>query len=332
MRTFTLAVVFGAISGVLALHGCGIDVTGYADQAEAGVTPRGDADTAAETGTSSGTGEGGALTDAPSFSDAPAETGPACSCPDAPTGWELVAYADDRSAGCGAGLRTDERVTAPNAGGDSCSCDCQITASPSCNKGIFTSVKDSNGPSGPAQCNDPGTDHDAADGACQKENKTLVDHRRAVPPPPSGAGSCAAPGIQHPEKVTSTPVRVCAAATAGACVCDQPSPFRTCVRQAGDRTCPTGYTKKLSVGTAAGVTCGACGCTTKFTCSGTINYYNDDKCQSLAEAIDDQSCQKETANSFNSFKWVGKVNSTCTSQGASAPTPALADTETICCL
>lgn len=317
MRTF--AVVLGSISALVLLHGCGLDVTGYADQAEAGiVTPQIDADIT-ESGTSSGTGnEGGTLVD----------TSPTCSCATPPSGWELVAYANDRNTACGTGLKTDERVTGPTAGADACSCDCQVKTTPSCNKGNFTSKRDS---SGTAKCDDAASVTDANDGNCQRLSATLANHRQAVPPPPSGPGTCDAPAVQHPDKVTSAQVRVCAAKTSASCVCNPNGSFRTCVRKDGDQTCPTGYPSKHSVGTAAGVTCTACGCNVTATCSGTITFYSDQNCQTAVEVIDDKSCQTETANSFSSLKWTGTPNATCNLTSASTPTGSLASPETICC-
>jgi hypothetical protein len=313
--------------GVLAAGlagGCALDLVGTASllpgESDAGPTP--DA--------------GRSVADAPA--DAPADTadaawptGPAtCTCGlSAASGFTLVAYAADRSAGCPSDMTQFDLVTGPTAGPGACACGaCAVTATPSCSMGSFASDFDTS--TSPA-CGTRAISHPCNNGACTPVPGTYGQHGRAVPPPPTGPGACTAPGVANQAAAQSAPVRACAE-SATRCACDPAlSPaFHACMRAPGDVACPAQAPNKHLVGAGAAVTCGACGCTLAATCGGSITFYSDTNCTTSLFTITDTACTLEGTGTYSSYLWQGKTSTSCT-LGPSAATAGLTAPSTICC-
>ena len=213
--------------------GCGLDQTGTGPATSAAIDDAG------------APGDAGGLVDAavaPPIGDAAwPTTGPTgCACGlTVPAGFTEVAYEDGRAAACPSDMTAFDLVTGPTAGAGACTCAaCVVTAMPSCASGDFSSDFDQNSSSN-ATCDTPAISHRCNDGACTAANGTYGEHGRAVPPPPSGTGTCAARGVANAGAVQWLPARACAE-TATRCACD-PSlapAFHACLRAPGDVACP----------------------------------------------------------------------------------------------
>lgn len=324
------ALVATVLVGMIAA-GCGLDVVGVASIAADGGVMGPDGSTATRDA-------------APPEPDGEADTGtvtppppppPGCECGlTVPEGWGLVAFAEDRSAGCAAGLEVVDRVTRPSAGPSACTCAaCEIATRPSCNSGNFSA---SHNFGGTGVCNQTGNPRVTNGGNCQNYNGDVADFGRLVPPAPTGPSSCTAAGVANQSAAQAQPARVCAQVTASAgCACDPKlaPAYKACLRARGDQACPAAAPNKTLVGTSSVVACGPCPCdVTGATCSGSCTYFANQNCQGgTLSTLDSATCKAWGGGSYASYRWTGTANVTCAAGAPPAGTASLAGTETICC-
>jgi hypothetical protein len=266
-----------------------------------------------------------------------------------PSGWNVVAYAQDGSAQCPTGFMTNAATfeEGPTASASACTCSgCAITTQPTClagQVGIHYDV-------GVGGCNlsynalqNPGT----PGGACGTDNYHSmilgIWHTEFDPPPPSGA-ACDAPSASHKDQITfASTDRVCSADSLTAAGCNAttcspsvPSPFAACIAQAGDVACPAGpFGVKHLVGSDVVFDCAPCGCSVSATCSGTVTYFTDGACTmgAMTMQADGQCHGIPNGGTFGSYEYAASPSGVTCNQG---PAPAasnlsLTGTETICC-
>jgi hypothetical protein len=323
----------GALSRVafalaLGVAACGIDAIGTAlpgDPTAPPPPPASDAD--------GGGGPGDGAPSPPETGDASFPVGPpGCACGlTATAGWTEVAYAGDRASACAGDLTAIDLVANPSAPPSACACGaCVPGAIPSCNQNSFSSDFDANAVT--PTCDSHGLSHPSNNGMCTAVTGTYQQHGRAVPPAPSGAGTCTAPGVAAAGPLADD-VRVCAP-TGSSCACDPglAPGYLTCLRAAGDVPCPAGLANRHVVASQARVTCADCGCTLAAKCHGSLTFYSDPACAASLFTINDTSCGPEGGGTYGSLKWQGTTETACT-LGASSPTAALdaATASTICC-
>jgi hypothetical protein len=107
--------------------------------------------------------------------------------------------------------------------------------------------------------------------------------------------------------------------------------FTECIRADGDIDCPPAFSTKHVVGDAAGLACGACGCTVEATCEGSIEFYTDMTCTAgkLAFAVDGSCQAANTDVAYLRYKYIGVASAKCAPEAPAAA--SFAPAQTICC-
>lgn len=210
-----------------------------------------------------------------------AATGFVCA-PAIPSGWKSVAFSPTSRPSCPSGYTPVDIVSVSSAAFN-CTCNCTLTAPPSCTQGTIGIASKGSDPC-PASTT---FSLNANGGECgaislNTEKGGLVD----IDSLPATQGSCSAnvnSTIQPP-----SPGRACLApavgagcAGGGACVASPQAPLVSCIAHDGALTCPSGYSKHFSVGTSAQDTrsCAPCSCGATATCTNPkLTLYTDSVC------------------------------------------------------
>jgi hypothetical protein len=256
-------------------------------------------------------------------------TGVPCACGPTPpdASFTPVAFADDTSAACPAGLASRDLQADPVAAASACGCStCALTTQPDCTSGTWSTVDDT--AAMPGVCTKaPGMPHQVNGGACLVRTATLSAYAQAQGPAPVG-GACDAPGAPTGTDIETTPVRVCEA-TPGACACGALAPFAACLQAAGDVACPPAAPHKHLVGTIPLASCTACPCT--IACAGTGTFYADAACAMARASVSSTACTATGGGVYQSTRWMG-APATCSAGTAPPPVGAtFKDAATICC-
>lgn len=316
MRWLALVTLTGG-AALTALHGCGLDVVGYADTLDRdGSLP-----------------VDGALvspSDAAAIDDA-RQDAPSCTCErNVPDGFAVVAVGEQATP-CPAGFSTEDRLSDPTPDGATCTCDgsCTITTPPTCAATQWRTTKDDNLGSGTCDVLSAWYSAGPSPGSCVNESGNLARHSQVLPPTLQG-GLCTAAGVPNAAAVKTTPIRICQPSPTS-CTCDLPS-FDTCFAAAGDVACPPQAPKKRLVGSKVDVTCGACGCTVGGSCFATVERFKNDDCDGSLGTVNSLSCQSQANASFRSYRYQAEPRTTCATTG---PAPngvvTLEDIQTVCC-
>ncbi|HEX8795092.1 MAG TPA: hypothetical protein VF765_29295 [Polyangiaceae bacterium] len=276
-----------------------------------------------------GEGEAGASCTAPGWGCVPA----------VPQGWayELVDQTD--TAGCAAGLTTNEVVAAASGSPASCTCTCGVGQEPSCTYGTLT------GSIGSMGCGEGTASYDAT-GKCVTPGGVSPVYLQAAPMTPSG-GSCAASVGKSVPLMQETKWRTCGysgpfdgGCPAGEVCAPVASGLSSCVAVAGNVQCPASYPSSSTVGTGVSDTrsCGVCTCAapTGVGCSGeTLTFYADTGCTSAVETVPiDFSCQQLAGSTYNSYAYAATPGESCGSvaqQPAATGGVSLTGATTLCC-
>lgn len=317
----------GAIT-MLALHGCGLSVTGAVAELDGG----GDATVAWPDPSG-----GGPVVSDVGGAHVPIDAGPACSSDacgfDVPPGWSLVLFARSVATPCPTGFVTESVVTNVAAGPDACTCSsssCILTSTPRCDEGTVGTKLDSG--STPT-CGQTGASITLNGGNCTRLQARLGRHASINAPLPQGTGACTAAAIPNPAAMTSTAAHVCTSAScADVCGAPRAPGLERCLIAAGDQACPADVPNKTVIGTKASLTCDNCAsCTvTATSCSGTISFYSDDACNNVLRTFTANVCA-DGDTAFQSYKWTGTTNVTCNPSGPPAPKVELEEQRTVCC-
>jgi len=256
----------------------------------------------------------------------------------APQGFQPVLFAADRNTPCPNGTTSFDMVANPgDAGAGACTCDCNVTAQPTCVPQTLVHNLDTNAPNNPL-CTTAGGTWLLVDGGCNNSGPHPLTSHWSVPPGSVvDAGKCTGTAAANPSAVPSTPSRMCMDATCTT-ACAPAVGFSECFQATGDVPCPSGLTKR-SVGTAIAVTCGscsACAVSADGGCQGTLSLYSDTACATLLEApigVDGGCVTNAAANqTINSYQYSASlVGLTCTPGTSSATSVSLNQPQTICC-
>jgi hypothetical protein len=232
---------------------------------------------------------------------------------------------------CPAGFATSTYLESPVPAADACGCgDCQM-AGTTCTTGMLTSGFDN---AGTALCNQAGSTIDANGGNCSNTNLSVSAHAR-IDPPLAVPGTCTASSKAAPEKVASTPRKICTLA-AGDCtdpLCSARAPLRACMMKEGDVECPPEAPDKHLIANDFDVACGACTCTASATCGGSFAFYADNGCSGAAGlTLQAGVCAAATNTSYSSYKWTGTVaTQKCTDLTPPTASVTLKTPKTVCC-
>jgi hypothetical protein len=319
-------------------------------EADGGPAPGDDGSPSDSTSSSSDvTGDGGSDAvsgDGGSHADAAGNGDAGCTCIVAAggTGWSVVAFDPVSRSSCPAGYASpsDVIVDPTSLGPSTCTCVCDITSSPSCVSGLAQLTYGSGG-----TCTTSAGGYDVADGGCVATTLPFAAEDHQVTPPPPSGGSCTSMVTEMPPSPGGGLGKMCTAtSTTGGCgtgkVCapGTNSLFLVCVAHAGDITCPSGYTKKHSVGTGiTGGGCGTCSCVPpSATCSGaTFTVFADSQCaSSIATVPADGVCHAVTGggDAGTSYQYSATTtNVACTPPTQPQPTgnSTLTNLTTVCC-
>jgi len=169
------------------------------------------------------------------------------------------------------------------------------------------------------------------DGGCTSIGSNLGSGSFDMSMAPLSPTNACTNGVQTPAQATTPPGRLCT--LAGCSACPTVAGFALCYATNGDVGCPSGMTKH-SVGTDAGLSCGACTtCSSTAKCKGTVELYEDNHCgSSLATLQVDGTCQAFSLNKpIDSVKYAPSIDlGTCT-PGTSTPTVTVSGQTTVCC-
>jgi hypothetical protein len=293
-------------------------------------------------GSPSDAGGGTSDADADAAEDADAmvvEAGPAI--------WTRVAFAPSVQGSCPAGFSSSPTAvvfdtTHATAGANTCTCDCSLTAPPSCVTGSVTGTYSIFGSS----CGTTSQPLSNTTGGCDTAGVPTTPLPRTLSvawnPLPATGGSCAAIPGSHPDRVTFTSHGTTCAAEADAGDAGLPSPYLDCIASPGTFPCPAGPLSVAHyVGTGAEVSCaGTCGCTVSGTCSGAqVTYYQGSACATSAGSTfvmpADGTCHALNGGNttYGSYIYSATVQSpACSATGTPTATiTGLAAGQTICC-
>jgi hypothetical protein len=332
MRTCVVVLATGGIT-MLALHGCGLVVTGAAS----GIEPDGTDAAASWPDASGGEPAEGRVDGGDEPSEATDAAADACSSDacgfDVPAGWSLVLFARSAATQCPAGFVTESAVTNAAAAAGACTCSpssCTVTSTPSCDDGVVATKLDS---AAAPTCNQSGINLDLNEGKCTKLNASLGKHASIAAPSPKGTGACKAAAVPNPAAVTATEVRVCTSDSCATVCGEAPaSGLERCLIASGDQACPADAPKKTVIGTKASLACGDCAtCAVTASCSGTISFYSDESCNSVLRTFTSNVCA-DGDTPVRSFKWTGAAKDvSCVPSGPPAPKVDLEEQRTVCC-
>jgi hypothetical protein len=283
--------------------------------------------------------EGGDATADAVEGDAMPEAGP-------PT-WTRVAFAASTQGSCPPGFASSPTAvvfdtTHATVGANACTCDCSLTAPPSCVTGSITGTYSLFGTTCATTSPPLGNTTPGACGTAGAPTTALPRINvlwNALPPT---GGTCAATLGAHPAQVTFTSHGTACAAEADAGDAGLPSPFLDCIASPGNLACPPGPLPVAHyVGTGAEVSCsGTCGCTASATCTGgQVTYYQDSVCGTSSGSTfvmpADGTCHQLNggSNNYGSYVYSATVqNPVCGSSGTPTATlTGLAAEQTICC-
>jgi hypothetical protein len=271
-----------------------------------------------------------------------------------PAGWSIVSYEMNGHDACGAGFGSPANVVeGPSAATTGCACGgCTVTDPGSCTTGDFTAAIDG---AVVGSCSAAPLTLKGGGGLCTKlaqNYKTAAGSKVKVTAAPwQGPGACT-PAQPTPPAVTlagqgetctlaTTPGGGCA--NGGACAPAATGSFAVCIAQAGDATCPSGFSHKHAVGSAVsdGRSCGTCSCSVTATCTTPQEtLFTADACtttgKDVATPVDaDGQCDAlndGAGQQYSAYTYTALTNATCLgSGGALTGTLSLSVPQTICC-
>lgn len=329
-------------AGVASLAACGLEIGGTLGGADADLADGGAGDGPAQLDGALDT----AAMDVTSVPDAVDEPGPPLPCttpPGAcvgavPGGWTLVAYETSRAKGCPANFTQQDVVGGPQAQAGACDCGCNVTKQPVCDVGSIPFKVTG------ANCGSAGVTANVNGPNCTNLGAaTIADHVQGAPIPPSG-GTCTAPTITDPNKVTVTPARQCVAPNEckeDVCNGVVPSGFSACISRSGAQTCPLGWNanQPIVIGTGVDLACTGCTCQVNqtSTCTGaTMALFNNNNCSGnpVSTLTVDGNCNvpASVGSSVDHFKYQATLNTVCQATGAKTPTTLdVTGKLTVCC-
>ena len=271
-------------------------------------------------------------------------------CVALPEAWNLVAFGQE-GAECpvnfGAGV---DVVTEATLGPNACTCDCNMTAQPTCPSEGTTIAQSVNLDPGAAACP---TNVGTLSGGCTTDGflgpfTENANKRQYTPTPAAMAGgACNATNKKDPSKLAVKKARVCAATVVPKCgekICPPIidfAPFKACVAAPGDNACPADLPTKTLISTTADFVCnGNCGCSVDGNCNngGFLRFYDSLDCTGAAGVTFpvNSNCflTNQTGGPFKSHRY--SPNSPqgvfCKKTGSTTPsTVQLTDTSTVCC-
>jgi hypothetical protein len=274
--------------------------------------------------------------------DPACRTGFVCA-PPVPSGWKSVAFSPTSKVNCPNGYMTVDVVSVTSTS-VTCSCNCALTAQPSCTQGTI-SVATNN----MALCPNgtPLPPLEAKGGECtpwpfitSKNDQVKIDLL------PVSQGSCSSKVA-----VSMAPTslgRACIASEigagctgGGACVAIPQAPLASCIVHDGAQTCPSGYPKHYDVGTRVQSipTCSSCSCSATATCSSPkLTLYTDTLCSAGALELPVTGVcapvNDKGGNQYASYQYKATMsNPGCQKKQDTAPTGSLklAEERTVCC-
>ena len=317
-----------AFAAFAATAGCGLGLDGLGSglASDAGSEPTGDA----------GSGSDGAVMgsgDAGQGVGVEAATGNCVAS--IPAGWSLVLFEPSRDP-CPAGLTSNDLVADPQAAASACTCPCSITAQPSCTTGTLHGGFGS----GTAACATMVPPLSISGAGCtQLEPGGPAPTSIMIEPLPATGGTCTATALGDTTQVTTSQVRTCGVAGAGAeAVCEGSTPtgFSVCIAAAGDMACPSGslFANRTVAAASETLVCTACSaCTVSGTCSTPlVTYYSDYLClDAVATFPADGTCTRPSwSGNLAGVEYQAMVQASCAGSG-STPTFQAASPQTVCC-
>jgi len=344
-RTFTVAALAGAVAGCSLLTGASdfLVTDGCMDCPDASTS-----------------GDGSAAPPAPSDGgiqsrDAAHEGPPACdgtkdpSCLALPGGWRLVAVTElnGKVPDCPDGFDGSKEGKldvgeGPSARSDTCACDsCTVTKHVACGNPVFFGY-------GPG-CKEVGGETfytNYPPGTCQTIPSTIGPYPDPMaftvfPATGGGSGACTpSPPSFHDNRVDwARRMRLCseiARCSGGVCDARLDPPFRACVAQDGEHSCPDGFPERMVVAEKAAFDCsGSCGCRVMPGCSATLAHYSDSNCTAGEVAVTADGMCRATplaGKVFRSYKVTSIPATKCTGTGtATASNGRLDSPITVCC-
>jgi hypothetical protein len=268
-----------------------------------------------------------------------------------PNGWQLVALAGDRTAGCPKGftanqaMDVDEGPDTTNA----CTCTCTMAQEPTCPSGPIAVSFDQLNSAGAGQCGqngDPITN--APVGGCDTDlyypTPTYSSLDLEYTPPAAIGGQCSGMATGTGNVTYAMQGRAClpddaqsAGCTGHQCSPTLAAPYRACVLQSGMQSCPGApFTEQHLVGSGVSFACSACGCSFTATCGGTVQLFTDQSCtQQELDIPADGQCHDPDApdGTYGSYIYVpDPPQDDCTTTPSTAEGVALQNEETICCV
>jgi hypothetical protein len=309
----------------LAVLSCGLELDGLGPG------------TASEAGTGT-TGDAGAASDARDGGQGTgAEAATGTCVASIPAGWSLVLFEPSRDP-CPAGLTSNDLVDDPQATASACTCPCSITAQPSCTSGTLQGGFGN--ASGAAACATKVPPLSISGSGCtQLQPGGPAPTSIAIEPLPASGGTCTASAVGNTTQVTSSQVRTCDVAGAGAevvCEGSPPAGFSVCIAAAGDMACPSGsiFANRTVVAASETLVCTACSsCTVTGTCSSPlVTYYSDYLClNAVATFPADGACtQPNWSGNLAGVEYHATVQASCAGAGSAATFQAISP-QTVCC-
>jgi hypothetical protein len=291
---------------------------------------------------------GGGSRDAPAGGDGNVIIGPrdggsvdACpngsSCMTVPQGWTVVAY-DNSRPGCPSTFPAGQDVVVSPK--DPCKCSCTTTSPGSCGQATL-SVFAAASCAGDAGAN---FNPQMSNGGCSQTTLQVATGGSArMPALTPTTAVCSGSGTSSKGNIENG--RVCSPAEAlscpggGVCAGFVNDPYKRCLAQAGDQTCPRGFEDKRVVGTAVANddrVCGACACSAVApSCSSAdLRLYSDSSCNSGSSTFRPTgSCSGiNSGTTFRSYKWDGLDLGGCQSPPPSVTGAVTVNgTTTVCC-
>ena len=267
----------------------------------------------------------------------PSSCGPTATCVDVPAGWQLTSLAPKSRPGCSAGYTAAEDVVVAGDG-LGCTCKCTETTPGSCAAdNTTTTFRDY--PAAGCSASTATYGLTVLDGGCGILAITTTPAVR-VPTPAATPPACAADA--GPSRISNG--QACAAQgmvcnDGGMCAAALPASELLCVTQAGDLACPSGFPKKVPVGTSTGADnrqCGTCTCTPATTCDGpALTLFAGGGCTDASlEVVASGSCTNVDAGEvYASYRYEGRA------PGCQPSVPPLLDggvtiagRRTVCCM
>jgi hypothetical protein len=302
---------------VIALLACGL--------AACGISAVGQRAEGSSSGDDGGSGGSNATSDSAAGSNDGGTPAPDASSCDGGAG---VVFLPSDGASCPSGTVEETVQTNPQAPADACSCGtCTPTANPICNNGSITvSYSDGN-----SSCNSGTLAYLAvADETCTDFGVGTVTqsaYERWQARTPSG-GTCTATPVANQAKATSTPLRRCIANAAESACIEPSTTLRKCIESA--LPCAGEYPSAVTYGSAATVTCAACGCT-RGAAECLVEYFSDGACTNFRydHPVDGVCARTDDATNVRYFK-IRPNGLTCVATPGT-PTAALANPKTLCC-